>query len=76
MSAAMLTQRKPVLPLARCGSFGEWSYGSRCVYVVHAAKPDGARYCVQRPPVRPQSGRACMLANLQSTALHVAVHVL
>ena len=50
MSAAMLTQRKPVLPLARCSAMGEWSSRSRCIYVMHAAHPNDAEYCVQRPP--------------------------
>ena len=50
MSAAMLTRRKPVLPLAVCAPSGEWSASSRCIYVLHAAKPPGAEYCVQRPP--------------------------
>ena len=50
MSAAMLTRRKPVLPLALCAMVGEWSARSRCIYVLHAAHPKGAEYCVQRPP--------------------------
>ena len=50
MSAAMLTRRKPVLPLAVCAPSGEWSASSRCIYVLHAATPPGAEYCVQRPP--------------------------
>jgi hypothetical protein len=29
---------------------GEWSELSRCVYVLHAAHPNGTRYCVLRPP--------------------------
>jgi hypothetical protein len=48
MSAAMLTERVPVLPLARCMQTGEWGERSRCVYVLHAA--DGQTWCVMRPP--------------------------
>ena len=48
MSAAMLTGRVPVLPLALCSSVGEWSDRSRCVYVMHSS--DGTKWCVQRPP--------------------------
>jgi len=48
MSAAMVTSRVPVLPLALCAAMGEWGERSRCVYVMHAS--DGQRWCVQRPP--------------------------
>ena len=48
MTAAMLTNRVPVLPLALCARVGEWSDRSRCVYVMHAT--NGDKWCVQRPP--------------------------
>ena len=48
MTAAMLTSRVPVLPLALCASLGEWSERSRCVYVLHDVA--GGTYCVMRPP--------------------------
>ncbi|KAL1504902.1 hypothetical protein AB1Y20_008670 [Prymnesium parvum] len=49
-SAAALTGRLPVLPLAYCSSEGEWSARSRCIYVLHAERPAGAKFCVMRPP--------------------------
>jgi hypothetical protein len=50
-SAAMLTARRPVLPLAQCNEDGEWGELSRCVYVMHAASPaTGKPFCVMRPP--------------------------
>ena len=52
-SAAMLSGRRPVLPLARCSARGEWSETSRCVYVLQSVAPQAGaegRYCAQRPP--------------------------
>eukprot|EP00966_Prymnesium_polylepis_P235487 5446482-Prymnesium_polylepis.1 len=49
-SAAALTGRVPVLPLAYCSESGEWSASSRCVFVLHAEAPRGAKFCVMRPP--------------------------
>ncbi len=52
-SAAMLTGRRPVLPLAHCSAHGEWSEASRCVFVLQSVAPHtgvAGRYCVQRPP--------------------------
>ena len=41
-SAALLTGRTPVLPLAQCSAIGgEWGENSRCVFVVHAKQPAG-----------------------------------
>ena len=72
MSAAMLTQRKPVLPLALCGQTGEWSARSRCIYVMHAAQPNGAQYCVMRPP-SPCHGKVALPNELEGVdADHLA----
>lgn len=52
-SAAMITGRRPVLPLAHCSASGEWSETSRCVFVLQSVAPytgKAGRYCVQRPP--------------------------
>ena len=46
MSAAMLTRRKPVLPLALCGRIGEWSARSLCIYVLHANMFVHAQACL------------------------------
>ena len=52
-TAAMLTGRRPVLPLSHCTEGeGEWSMNSRCVYVLQAVKPIPATYCVIRPPTK------------------------
>lgn len=67
MSAAMLTQRKPVLPLALCAAVGEWSSKSRCIYVLHAALPKQAEYCVQRPP-SPCHGKVALPNELEGLA--------
>ena len=65
MSASMLTQRVPVLPMALCAKMGEWSSHSRCVYVLHAKHPKGAQYCVQRPP-SPCHGRVALPNELEN----------
>lgn len=52
-SAAMLSGRWPVLPLAHCSERGEWAETSRCVFVVQSVAPHSGkagRYCGQRPP--------------------------
>ena len=47
---ALLTGRRPVLPLAACARHGEWAEASRCVWVMHATVPQRTRLCVMRPP--------------------------
>ena len=67
MSAAMLTQRVPVLPLAVCAKLGEWSERSRCVYVMHAS--DGQKWCVMRPP-SPCFGKVALPNALEAAGDH------
>jgi hypothetical protein len=48
-SAAMLTARRPVVPLAHCNQAGEWGEFSRCSFVLRST-PANQPYCVMRPP--------------------------
>jgi hypothetical protein len=53
-SAAMLTSRRPVAPLAHCANITdrghEWSERDRCVYVIHSVAPTEEAFCVMRLP--------------------------
>ena len=72
MSAAMITGRVPVLPLALCARVGEWSDRSRCVYVMHAT--DGEQWCVQRPP-SPCHGKVALPNALEGLTGAEVAHV-
>ena len=48
-SVAMLSGRRPVLPLAHCNLAGEWGEFARCSFVMRAAGTNEP-YCVMRPP--------------------------